>query len=198
MAGNWKQSDLPPPVGNSANTSLLARASLMISSCNGRKEVKPKYCFSNGNSSGALLCAGTVKLHPVCRCQRVALDRSTRPRARGQLRRPPAHDIGGFERRLLCRPPCLVGHILPWSCAREAPGRWATPTPRAAVLPGKTCAEERRGNGVGRHPKKSARRRGGSRCATSALRPGRGEGTPIRRCVRRHRELRVPRRSSRR
>ena len=52
MAGNWKQSDLPPPVGSSANTSLPASASRMISSCNGRKDVKPKYCFSTGKSRG--------------------------------------------------------------------------------------------------------------------------------------------------
>ena len=50
IAGNWKQRDLPPPVGSSANTSLPASASRMISSCKGRKEVKPKYCFSTGRS----------------------------------------------------------------------------------------------------------------------------------------------------
>ena len=50
MAGNWKHSDLPPPFGNSANTSLPASASRMISYCKGRKEVKPKYCFSKGSS----------------------------------------------------------------------------------------------------------------------------------------------------
>src|SRR3989442_7546021 len=48
-AGNWKQSDLPPPVGNKASTSRPAKASRMISSCNGRKESKPKDCFSNGS-----------------------------------------------------------------------------------------------------------------------------------------------------
>src|SRR5258705_13464603 len=51
-AGNWKQSDLPPPVGSSANTSRLASASRMISSCNGRKEVNPKCCF-NKDCNGA-------------------------------------------------------------------------------------------------------------------------------------------------
>ena len=48
-AGSWKQSDLPPPVGSSAKTSLPASESRMISSCNGRNEVKPKYCFSSGS-----------------------------------------------------------------------------------------------------------------------------------------------------
>ena len=51
-AGSWKQSDLPPPVGSSAKTSLPASESRMISSCNGRNEVKPKYCFSSGSRFG--------------------------------------------------------------------------------------------------------------------------------------------------
>ena len=49
-AGSWKQSDLPPPVGSTAKTSLPASESRMISSCNGRKELKPKNCFSGAKS----------------------------------------------------------------------------------------------------------------------------------------------------
>src|SRR5436190_11565775 len=43
-AGNWKQSDFPPPVGINTNTSRPASASRMISSCNGRNWSCPK-CF---------------------------------------------------------------------------------------------------------------------------------------------------------
>ena len=50
MAGNWKQRDFPPPVGSRAKTSLPASASAMICCCKGRKEVKPKYCFSSGSN----------------------------------------------------------------------------------------------------------------------------------------------------
>jgi hypothetical protein len=52
-AGSWKQSDLPPPVGNKAKVSLPTNESRMISSCNGRNESKPKVSFSVASRSGA-------------------------------------------------------------------------------------------------------------------------------------------------
>ncbi|HWV99108.1 MAG TPA: hypothetical protein VNZ64_05380 [Candidatus Acidoferrum sp.] len=64
IAGSWKQRDLPPPVGSSANTSLPASASRMISSCSGRNEVKPKYCFSSGSRGGTLVCTGNTLASP--------------------------------------------------------------------------------------------------------------------------------------
>jgi hypothetical protein len=50
-AANWKQRDLPPPVGSNATTSLPSRESEMICSWRGRKVEKPKYCFSNALKS---------------------------------------------------------------------------------------------------------------------------------------------------
>src|SRR5437868_11481039 len=66
--GNWKQSDFPPPVGSSANTSFPASASRIISSCNGRNDVKPKYCFRSGRSGGAWAIIDFTRLnfcHPL-------------------------------------------------------------------------------------------------------------------------------------
>ena len=63
-AGSWKQSDFPPPVGSTANTSFPASASRMISSCKGRNEVKPKYCFSSGVNDGAAACTTLNLISP--------------------------------------------------------------------------------------------------------------------------------------
>ncbi len=41
-AGNWKHSDLPPPVGITASTSRPAMASRMMSIWPGRNSLKPK------------------------------------------------------------------------------------------------------------------------------------------------------------
>src|SRR3954452_11618761 len=57
-AGNWKQSDFPPPVGSRAKTSRPARASEIISACSGRKLSYPKCCF-RVRSKGAS-CIGGV------------------------------------------------------------------------------------------------------------------------------------------
>ena len=46
MAGTWKQIDLPPPVGNNAKVSRPATTASTISSCNGRKDGYPQYCFN--------------------------------------------------------------------------------------------------------------------------------------------------------
>ena len=43
MAGSWKHSDFPPPVGRMASTSSPARAEEIISSCLGRNDVYPQY-----------------------------------------------------------------------------------------------------------------------------------------------------------
>ena len=39
MAGAWKQSDLPPPVGNTTRESRSASTASIASSCSGRKVV---------------------------------------------------------------------------------------------------------------------------------------------------------------
>ena len=46
MAGSWKHSDFPPPVGRMASTSSPARAEEIISSCLGLKVVYPQYFFN--------------------------------------------------------------------------------------------------------------------------------------------------------
>ena len=45
MAGTWKHTDLPPPVGIRARVSFFCSADFMISSCIGRKESYPQYFF---------------------------------------------------------------------------------------------------------------------------------------------------------
>ena len=44
MAGIWKQSDFPPPVGMSTSVSFFSRIDVIMSSCIGRKVLYPKYC----------------------------------------------------------------------------------------------------------------------------------------------------------
>ena len=60
IAGSWKQSDLPLPVGMTASTSSPASVAARTSSCPGRKSEKPKTvdsadrAFAMSGESGAI------------------------------------------------------------------------------------------------------------------------------------------------
>ena len=45
IAGSWKQSDFPPPVGITRKTSRPERRAFMHDSWNGLKDVRPKELF---------------------------------------------------------------------------------------------------------------------------------------------------------
>ena len=46
IAGTWKQIDFPPPVGSKAKVSRQETTASTISSCKGRKDGYPQYCFN--------------------------------------------------------------------------------------------------------------------------------------------------------